>query len=69
MTARYITINDKTGSFLDVDAIEGIIDGVSAQADEQYLSVILTISGRYGSPMTPLELRGRIESVLKLSTN
>ena len=69
MTSRYVTINDSTGSFLDIEAIEGVIDGESAEANPRHLSIILTIAGRYGSPMTPTELRGRIEGVLNLSTN
>lgn len=60
----WLTINDDTGSFIDAECIKAVVcagDGSSIIVDCDGASV--------GSPLSPKELRGRIESLLQRATN
>lgn len=64
----FVTLNDNTGTCLDVEDIKAIV-GLRSPDDEHYAVVVDRDGQQYNSPLTPSEIRARIDSVRTLATN
>jgi hypothetical protein len=69
--SRFVIINDRSGAFLNVDDIEGVIP---AHNEDSHTSVVITRGngdrgGVYGSDLSVKELWDRINNKLHQSTN
>ena len=63
---RFVTINDETQEFIRIDAIDGCMACDAEKANETgYHAIILTIDARIGTPLTPEQLRSRIDEQLR----